>query len=80
METTNGIVAIIERHDYSERKEIPVPEGQSLDFDEGTIYRCWLWPHLGDEWHLVEFRPASSKAARYTECAAFRVLEGNACA
>ena len=55
-----GYVAVIERNDHSERKEIPVPEGQSLDFDEGTASRRWLHPHLGSEWHLVEFKPASN--------------------
>lgn len=50
-------VAVLERHDRAERKEVPVPDGQSLDFDEGTATRRWLWPHLGAEWHLVEFRP-----------------------
>jgi len=50
-------IAVLERHDHSERKEVPVPAGQSLDFDEGAATRRWLWPHLGNEWHLVEFKP-----------------------
>jgi hypothetical protein len=49
-------IAILQRHDSDERKEVPVPVGQSLDFDEGSATRRWLCPHLENEWHLVEFR------------------------
>lgn len=35
-------------------KVVLMPEGHSEDFDEeGT--RRWLWPHLGRDYHLVEF-------------------------
>lgn len=53
-------IAVLERHDRSERKEIPVPPGQSLGFDEDSATRRWLWPELDTEWHLVEFRPVAT--------------------
>lgn len=35
---------------------VPVPFGQSLDFDEGPgATRRWLHPYLGTQFHLVEF-------------------------
>lgn len=37
------------------QKIVPVPEGQSLEFDEGSATRQWLLPHLGREWHLLSF-------------------------
>lgn len=43
-------------HDYKRTKWAIVPEGQSLDFDEGGgASRRWLWPYLGDDWHLFAF-------------------------
>ena len=38
-------------------KLVMVPEGQSLDFDEGAATRRWLHPHLDRAWHLVAFVP-----------------------
>jgi hypothetical protein len=39
-------------------KIVAVPQGQSLDFDPGPgATRKWLHPHLGREWHLIEFIP-----------------------
>lgn len=48
-------VAIIEHHDYTIRRAVLVPKGQSLEFDEGAITRGWLHPYLGRDWHLKEF-------------------------
>lgn len=48
-------VAILEMHDETKRKAVLVPLGQSLEFDEGSATRRWLHPHLGTDWHLVEF-------------------------
>ena len=63
-------VAILQRHDSSkETKNVPVPDGQSLDFDEGAATRRWLWPHLGTEWHLMEFRPVAGRNVRLPACA-----------
>ena len=36
-------------------KIVPVPGGQSLEFDEGSATRRWLDSDLGSEWHLVSF-------------------------
>ncbi len=38
-------------------KMFRVPDGQSLEFDEGPgATRRWLWPHLeAGEWHLMAF-------------------------
>jgi len=59
--------AILERHNSSfyhdannntlmkDHKIVLVPEGQSLEMDEGTIMRRWLHPYLGHEWHLAGF-------------------------
>tara|TARA_R110002126_G_C10227563_1_gene479692 strand:- start:66 stop:245 length:180 start_codon:yes stop_codon:yes gene_type:complete len=48
-------IAIIESHDYKERLCVIVPECQTIEFDEGSATRQWLWPHLGDNYHLSEF-------------------------
>lgn len=48
-------IALLESHDYKQLKWVPVPAGQSLDFDDGTATRRWLYPHLGSEWHLLRF-------------------------
>ena len=52
-------VAILETHVgiRPHRKiAVHVPPGQSLDFDEGPgATRMWLRPHLGRQFHLVEF-------------------------
>lgn len=53
----SSYVAVIERHDLTQKKAVPVPCGQSLDFDADDATRRWLWPVLGSEWHLVEFLP-----------------------
>jgi hypothetical protein len=47
--------ALLISHDRKRTKWVVVPEGQSLDFDEGTATRRWLHPHLGSEWHLFDF-------------------------
>lgn len=49
-------IAILETHTRpTKKKAIIVPEGQGLDFDEGTEDRKWLWPYIGTKWHLREF-------------------------
>lgn len=48
-------VAILQKNDYSKRKAVIVPSGQSLEMDEGKPTRKWLWPYLGGGWHLTEF-------------------------
>ena len=52
-------VAIIETHigiKPHKKLAVPVPLGQSLDFDEGPVAtRRWLHPYLGTQFHLVEF-------------------------
>ena len=52
-------VAILETHvgvRPHKKIAVPVPIGQSLDFDEGPgANRRWLHPHLGSNFHLVEF-------------------------
>lgn len=52
-------IAIIETHvgvRPHRKRAVPVPDGQSLDFDPGPgATRRWLMPYLGDEFHLVEF-------------------------
>jgi hypothetical protein len=52
-------VAIIETHEsIRPRKKlaVPVPPGQSLDFDPGPgADRQWLRPYLGTDFHLVDF-------------------------
>lgn len=48
-------VALLRSHDYKRTKWVVVPEGQSLEFDEGSATRRWLHPHLGTEWHLFGF-------------------------
>jgi hypothetical protein len=45
-------VAVIERYDQSEKRFVPVPINQGLDFDQGAITRQWLHPYLK---HLLEF-------------------------
>ncbi len=47
-------VAILRRHDRTDVKLVPVPAGQSIDMDEHGR-RQWLWPHIGTEWHLMDF-------------------------
>lgn len=48
--------AILRRHDHKGWKLVPLEPGQSEDFDSGGgARRTWLYPHLGDEWHLVDF-------------------------
>lgn len=47
--------ALLRHHDMKQSKWIVVPEGQSLDFDEGSATRRWLAPHLGSDWHLFGF-------------------------
>jgi hypothetical protein len=54
-------VAILRRHDaVGDYKLIPVPAGQSEDFDEDSATRRWLWPYLGYEYHLKAFADAPS--------------------
>jgi hypothetical protein len=53
--TSLRFVAVIERHDRSEKRFVPVPVNQSLDFDPDTITREWLHPYLNSDWHLFEF-------------------------
>ena len=52
-------VAILETHQgrRPHRKiAVPVPPGQTLDFDDGPgATRRWLDPYLGEDFHLVEF-------------------------
>ena len=49
-------IAILQKHnDRNIFKLVPVPEGQSLEFDKEGATRRWLWPHIGNEWHLAEF-------------------------
>lgn len=57
MDTETQYVAILRQHDRTEKKAILVPAGQTLEFDEGDATRRWLWPYLGEEWHLAEFIP-----------------------
>lgn len=53
--------ALLSRHSYSgmsdgERyKIVLMKQGQSEDFDPGAASRTWLWPHLGDTHHLIDF-------------------------
>lgn len=47
-------VAIIEKHDRSERRAVLMPPGTSVDFDEGAATRRWLWPYISYDWHLIE--------------------------
>lgn len=49
--------ALLISNDYKRTRWVVVPEGQSLDFDEGKATRAWLHPHLGREWHLFGFVP-----------------------
>ncbi len=52
-------VAIIETHvgiKPHRKFAVPVPDGQSLDFDPGLgASRRWLRQYLGAEYHLVDF-------------------------
>ena len=50
-------VAILREFKSSKEKAVIVPPGQSLDFDEDSATRKWLWPYLGKEWHLIKFVP-----------------------
>lgn len=52
---TKRYVAILHKHYGSVRKAVLVPPGQSLDFDKDAATRLWLRPHLGSDYHLVEF-------------------------
>lgn len=36
----------------ADHKIVLVPDGRSLDFDEGAITRRWLHPHIEGGWHL----------------------------
>jgi hypothetical protein len=57
-------VAILRAHGYPDVvRAIAVPPGQSLDFDEGTASRRWLWDALGADWHLVGFCDLEELAA-----------------
>jgi hypothetical protein len=55
-------VAILERHDRRGKKAVIVPDGQSLEFDEDSTTRRWLYPYLGNEYHLNEFLPVEPSA------------------
>jgi len=59
--------ALLRHHDYKRSRWIVVPEGQSLDFDEGRATREWLRPHLGTEWHLFGFVSLATPAAPLNE-------------
>jgi hypothetical protein len=48
-------VAVIEKHDRTEKRFVKVPLNQSLELDEESATRKWLWPYLKSEYHLVEF-------------------------
>jgi hypothetical protein len=49
--------ALLIHHDHKQTKWVVVPEGQSLEFDEGAATRKWLRPALGSEWSLFMFVP-----------------------
>jgi hypothetical protein len=55
MNAASQHIAIIERHDYTEKRAVLVPPGQSLGMGESWPVRPWLMPYLGSDWHLVEF-------------------------
>ncbi len=61
-------VAIIETHvgiRPHKKIAVPVPAGQSLDFDPGPgATRRWLNPYLGTEFHLVDFVEVWSDKAK----------------
>ncbi len=58
-------IALLESNNYLNWKAVPVPEGQSLNFDKGTITRVWLHHHIEGGWHLVGFFDV--EAAGYNE-------------
>lgn len=55
-------IALLQRHDRTQRRTVLVPLGQSLGFDEDGATRRWLWPYLGTEWHLDGFLPLEIEA------------------
>lgn len=55
-------VALLESHDERRWKAVIVPPGQSLEFDDDGATRKWLWPHLGNDFHLDSFVPIETPA------------------